>query len=146
MKHGYNPASNLKMIFGHLADRRFIKKMNPLLKSRPVHLHLDLGDQCSMDVYGYIQFYNSKHTPSVRFHVTKCLWRTYRYWTNTFTNYYVTKDSKEKKSVRATMARSLEITVRDMVKHYDTKKWAITNFSWNFGEALPQPDEQYEKA
>ena len=145
MKYGYNPSSNLKMIFGHLADRRFIKRINPLLKSRPFRLYLELGDQCTMDVEGYIQFYNHKHTPSVKFHVTKCLWKTYRYWDNTYTDTYITKGSKDKNSVRATMGKLLESKVREIVKNYDTKSWAITNFSWVFGEAPLQPHEQYEK-
>jgi len=145
MKYGYNPSSNLKMIFGHLADPRFIKRINPLLKSRPIGLYLELGDQCTMDVEGYIQFYNYRHTPSVKFHVTKCLWKTYRYWDNTYTNTYITKVSRDKNSVRATMGKLLESKVREIVKNYDTKSWAITNFSWVFCEALPQPGEQYEK-
>ena len=143
--YGYNPSSNLKMIFGHLADRRFIKRINPLLKSRPFRLYLELGDQCTMDVEGYIQFYNQKHTPSVKFYVTKCLWKTYRYWDNTHTDTYITKGSKDKNSVRVTMGKLLESKVREIVKNYDTKSWAITNFSWVFGEAPPQPHVQFEK-
>ena len=145
MKYGYNPSSNLKMIFGHLADRRFMKRINPLLKNRPIRLYLELGDQCSMDVEGYIQFYNHRHTPSVKFHVTRCLWKTYRYWGNTYTDTYITKGSRDKNSVRSTMGKLLESKVREIVKNYDTKSWAITNFSWVFCEALPQPHEQSEK-
>jgi hypothetical protein len=145
MKYGYNPSSNLKMIFGHLADRRFMKRINPLLKNRPIHLYLELGEQCSMDVEGYVQFYNHRHTPSVKFHVTRCLWKTYRYWDNTYTDTYITKGSRDKNSVRSTMGKLLESKVREIVKNYDTKSWAITNFSWVFCEALPQPHEQSEK-
>lgn len=145
MKYGYNPSSNLKMIFGHLADRRFMKRINPLLKNRPIRLYLELGDQCTMDVEGYIQFYNHQHTPSVKFHVTKCLWKTYRYWDNTYTDTYITKGSRDKNSVRSTMGKLLVSKVREIVKNYDTKGWAITNFSWVFCEALPQPHEQSEK-
>jgi hypothetical protein len=145
MKYGYNPSSNLKMIFGHLADRRFMKRINPLLKNRPIHLYLELGDHCSMDVEGYVQFYNHRHTPSVKFHVTRCLWKTYRYWDNTYTDTYITKGSRDKNSVRSTMGKLLESKVREIVKNYDTKSWAITNFSWVFCEALPQPHEQSEK-
>ena len=145
MKYGYNPSSNLKMIFGHLADRRFMKRINPLLKNRPIRLYLELGEQCNMDVEGYIQFYNHRHTPSVKFHVTKCLWKTYRYWSNTYTDTYITKGSRDKNSVRSTMGKLLESKVREIVKNYGTKSWAITNFSWVFCEASPQPHEQSEK-
>ncbi len=124
---------------GLLKDKKFLRKINSIMKSRPITIVLDGNN---LIITGIVSFSVTKDEEvKVKYTVTYCRWDFISRWSGEKTTVYVGKGSLNRLSVKKNTTYPLMDKINQLAKHFDTKVW-YDNISYSFLETPSEFREQ----
>jgi len=124
---------------GLLKDKKFLRKMNSIMKSRPITINLEGNN---LIITGIVSFSVTKDEEvKVKYTVTYCRWDFISRWSGEKTTVYVGKGSLNRLSVKKNTTYPLMDKINQLAKHFDTKVW-YDNISYSFLETPSEFREQ----
>ena len=124
---------------GLLKDKKFCRKMNSIMKSRPITINLERND---LTITGIVSFSVTKQGEvKVKYTVTYCEWSFISRWSGEKTTVYVGKGSPNRLSVKNNTTYPLLDKINFLLKHFDAKVW-YENISYSFLETPSESREQ----
>jgi hypothetical protein len=131
-----------KVILGNaglLKDKKFLRKINSMMKSRPITINLDRNN---LTITGIVNFSLTKEGEvKVKYTVTYCEWSFTSRWSGAKKTVYVGKGSPNRLSVKKNTTYPLMDKINQLAKHFDTKVW-YENISYSFLETPSEFREQ----
>lgn len=131
-----------KVILGNvglLKDKKFCRKMNSIMKSRPITINLERND---LTITGIVSFSVTKQGEvKVKYTVTFCKWSFTSRWSGEKKTIYVGKGSPNRLSVKNNTTYPLMDKINFLIKHFDAKVW-YENISYSFLETPSEFREQ----
>jgi hypothetical protein len=124
---------------GLLKDKKFLRKMNSIMKSRPITINLDGNN---LIITGIVSFSVTKDEEvKVKYTVTYCRWDFISRWSGEKKSVYVGKGSSNRIRVKNNTTYPLLDKINNLAKHFDTKVW-YENISYSFLETPSEFREQ----
>ncbi len=124
---------------GLLKDKKFLRKINSMMKSRPITINLDRNN---LTITGIVSFSVTKDEEvKVKYTVTYCEWSFISRWSGEKTTVYVGKGSPNRLSVKNNTTYPLLDKINNLAKHFDAKVW-YENISYSFLETPSESREQ----
>lgn len=124
---------------GLLKDKKFLRKINSMMKSRPITINSDRND---LTITGIVSFSVTKDEEvKVKYTVTYCRWDYQSRWNGAKKSVYVGKGSPNRLRVKSNTTYPLLDKINNLAKHFDTKVW-YENISYSF---LETPSEFRER-
>ena len=124
---------------GLLKDKKFLRKINSMMKSRPITIVLEGNN---LTITGIPSFSVSKVGElNVRYTVTYCRWDYQSRWNGEKKTVYVGKGSPNRMRVKNNTRYNVMDQINLLLKHFDAKVW-YENISYSF---LETPSESHEQ-
>jgi len=124
---------------GLLKDKKFLRKINSMMKSRPITIVLEGNN---LTITGIVSFSVTKDEEvKVKYTVTYCRWDFISRWSGEKKSVYVGKGSSNRLRVKNHSTYPLLDKINQLAKHFDAKVW-YENISYSFLETPSESREQ----